>query len=125
MSFGALRVLNDDLVEPGYGFGTHPHENMEIVSVALESELAHKDSEGNEEVTRPGEIQVMSAGIGVRHSEYNHSKTAPGSFFTNLGQFPIKPAMNLGTPKRHSSRPTERTKFRLSSLPIKKMAAYG
>ncbi len=79
-NFGVLRVLNDDLVEAGYGFGTHPHENMEIVSVVLEGELAHKDSEGNEEVIRPGEIQVMSAGTGVRHSEYNHSKTEHVSF---------------------------------------------
>lgn len=80
MHFGVLRVLNDDWVKPRYGFGTHPHENMEIVSIVLEGELAHKDSEGNEEVIRPGEIQVMSAGTGVRHSEYNYSKTESVSF---------------------------------------------
>lgn len=75
MNFGMLRVLNDDIVEGGMGFGTHPHDNMEIVSIPLSGALEHKDSMGHIEVLREGEIQVMSAGTGVLHSEYNHSKT--------------------------------------------------
>jgi hypothetical protein len=73
--FGLLRVLNDDIVEPAMGFGTHPHDNMEIVTIPLIGALEHKDSMGHIEVLRPGEIQIMSAGSGLRHSEYNHSKT--------------------------------------------------
>src|SRR5215218_9557577 len=69
--FGVLRVLNDDIVAPGMGFGTHPHDNMEIITIPLKGALAHKDSMGNEEVIQSGDIQVMSAGTGVRHSEYN------------------------------------------------------
>lgn len=72
--FGALRVLNDDTVEAGMGFGTHPHSNMEIISIPLEGDLEHKDSMGSASVIRKGDIQVMSAGSGVRHSEYNHNK---------------------------------------------------
>jgi quercetin 2,3-dioxygenase len=75
--FGLLRVLNDDIVEPAMGFGTHPHDNMEIVTIPLEGALEHKDSMGHIEVIKSGEIQIMSAGSGLRHSEYNHSKTEP------------------------------------------------
>lgn len=71
MHFGVLRVLNDDHVEPGMGFGTHPHNNMEIISIPLEGDLEHKDSMGNTTVIRNGDIQVMSAGSGITHSEYN------------------------------------------------------
>lgn len=80
MNFGALRVLNDDYVDPGMGFGKHPHSNMEIISIPLEGELAHNDSMGNGSVIRKGDIQVMSAGTGIAHSEYNHSKTDPVKF---------------------------------------------
>jgi len=73
--FGLLRVLNNDIVEPAMGFGTHPHDNMEIVTIPLVGTLEHKDSMGHIEVLRPGEIQIMSAGRGLRHSEYNHSAT--------------------------------------------------
>lgn len=78
--FGALRVLNDDIVEPGMGFGTHPHDNMEIVSIPLEGDLEHKDSTGNTEVIRKGDVQIMSAGYGLTHSEYNHSKNKAVNF---------------------------------------------
>jgi len=80
MNFGALRVLNDDIVEGGMGFGTHPHDNMEIVSIPLSGALAHKDSTGNEKVIQSGEVQIMSAGTGLSHSEYNHSKTEKVNF---------------------------------------------
>ena len=72
--FGALRVLNDDTVSEGMGFGTHPHKDMEIISIPLEGDLEHKDSMGTTSVIRKGEIQVMSAGTGVYHSEYNKNK---------------------------------------------------
>jgi len=71
MNFGALRVLNDDTIAAGMGFGTHPHENMEIITIPLEGDLEHKDSMGNIGVINKGEIQVMSAGTGVHHCEYN------------------------------------------------------
>jgi redox-sensitive bicupin YhaK (pirin superfamily) len=73
--FGLLRVLNDDIVAPGKGFGMHPHDNMEIVTIPLKGELEHRDSMGNIGVIHPNEIQAMSAGSGITHSEYNHSKT--------------------------------------------------
>ncbi len=72
-NFGALRVLNDDIVTPAMGFGTHPHDNMEIVSIPLYGELAHKDSTGTNGVILTGDVQIMSAGTGIRHSEFNHS----------------------------------------------------
>jgi len=71
MNFGVLRVLNDDTIAAGMGFGTHPHENMEIITIPLEGDLEHKDSMGNIGVINEGEIQVMSAGTGIHHSEYN------------------------------------------------------
>src|SRR5688500_9954633 len=69
--FGALRVLNDDSVAPGMGFGMHPHDNMEIVTIPLSGDLRHKDNMGNSEVIREGDVQIMSAGTGVMHSEFN------------------------------------------------------
>jgi len=74
MNFGLLRVLNDDTVAPGMGFGTHPHDNMEIISIPLDGDLRHRDSMGNEKTIKEGEIQVMSAGSGVTHSEFNPNK---------------------------------------------------
>ena len=73
VQFGLLRVLNDDYVQPGMGFGTHPHENMEIISIPLKGEIRHKDSMDHTEVISAGEVQVMSAGTGVEHSEFNSS----------------------------------------------------
>lgn len=78
--FGMLRVLNDDFVDAGMGFGLHPHDNMEIISIPLEGDLAHQDSMGNQTVIQFGDIQVMSAGTGIQHSEYNHNKDKPVKF---------------------------------------------
>lgn len=89
MHFGVLRVLNDDQVAPGMGFGTHPHENMEIISIPLEGDLEHKDSMGNVVVIRHGDIQVLSAGTGITHSEYNKNKDKEVKFL-QIWIFPNK-----------------------------------
>ncbi len=78
--FGALRVLNDDIVQGAQGFGAHPHDNMEIVSIPLSGALAHKDSTGTDGIIKTGDVQIMSAGSGIRHSEYNASKSDPVNF---------------------------------------------
>jgi redox-sensitive bicupin YhaK (pirin superfamily) len=75
--WGALRVFNDDVIQPGQGFGMHPHRDMEIITIVLDGALEHQDSLGNRGVIRPGEVQVMSAGRGIVHSEYNHSREEP------------------------------------------------
>lgn len=89
MHFGALRVLNDDQVAEGMGFGTHPHDNMEIVSIPLYGDLEHKDSTGKNEVIRQGDVQIMSAGTGLQHSEYNHNKDKEVQFL-QIWVFPKK-----------------------------------
>lgn len=89
MHFGVLRVLNDDRVDPGMGFGTHPHDNMEIISIPLEGDLEHKDSMGNVAVIKHGDIQVLSAGTGIQHSEYNKNKDKLTKFL-QIWVFPNK-----------------------------------
>ena len=118
INFGKLRVLNDDFVAPAQGFGTHPHNNMEIVSIPLKGGLAHKDNTGSEEVIFPNEIQVMSAGTGILHSEYNYSKEEEINFL-QLWIFPDekghKPRYNQKT-----FNPEERkNKFQLIVSPEK------
>ena len=89
IQFGALRVLNDDQVDGGMGFGEHPHDNMEIISIALEGSLQHEDSMGNVTVIEPGEIQVMSAGTGIYHKEFNKTADKPVKFL-QIWVFPNK-----------------------------------
>lgn len=95
VQFGMLRVLNDDTIAAGMGFGTHPHDNMEIITIPIEGDLAHKDSMGNAETIKTGDIQVMSAGTGVEHSEYNPNKEAR----TKLFQIWIFPKVKNITPR--------------------------
>jgi len=108
MAFGALRVLNDDRVDGGKGFGTHPHDNMEIISIPLEGDLEHKDNMGNTEIIRQGDVQVMSAGTGVFHSEYNKNKDKKVKFL-QIWLFPnkmnVKPRydqITLNVEERHN-----------------------
>jgi quercetin 2,3-dioxygenase len=93
--FGVLRVLNDDTVAPGMGFGKHPHDNMEIISIPLQGDLEHQDSMGNKQVIRQGDVQVMSAGTGIAHSEKNASNSAPVKFL----QIWVFPNQNNVTPR--------------------------
>jgi quercetin 2,3-dioxygenase len=108
VNFGVLRVLNDDTIAGGKGFGEHPHDNMEIITIPLEGDLAHKDSMGNQAVIHNGDIQVMSAGTGIYHSEYNHSKDARVKLL-QIWLFPNKKnvtprydQMTLNTSDRHN-----------------------
>lgn len=93
--FGMLRVLNDDSIAPGMGFGMHPHDNMEIITIPLEGSVEHKDSAGGHGVIKPGEVQVMSAGSGIVHSEFNHSKNE----YLKLFQIWIFPNVKNATPR--------------------------
>jgi quercetin 2,3-dioxygenase len=97
VNFGALRVLNDDIIKPGEGFGRHPHDNMEIITIPITGSVLHRDSMGHEEVIKAGEIQVMSAGTGIFHEEYNASESEDTSLL-QIWIFPkeknIKPVYN-------------------------------
>lgn len=110
MGFRALRVINEDRVQPGEGFPTHPHQDMEIVTYVLEGSIAHKDSMGTSSTIRPGEVQRMTAGTGVRHSEYNPSK----SEMLHLFQIWILPSQRALTPSyEQKSFPDDQKRGRL------------
>ena len=108
LQFGALRVLNDDTVNGGKGFGEHPHDNMEIISIPLEGTLEHQDSMGNSALIRPGEIQVMSAGTGIYHTEFNEDKNEPVTFLqiwlypNQLNVTPRYDQQNFGQKDKHN-----------------------
>ena len=103
MNFGLLQVLNDDIVTPSMGFGTHPHDNMEIITIPLSGVLKHRDNMGEEWIpVTPGEVQVMSAGTGVQHSEINGSVDAHLSLF----QIWIIPSMGMGPMANSSGKPS-------------------
>jgi quercetin 2,3-dioxygenase len=116
MGVSVLRVINDDRVIPGAGFPTHPHNNMEIVSYVLEGELAHKDSMGNGSVIRPGDVQRMSAGTGVTHSEYNPSEKNVTNFL-QIWLLPNKRGVTPGYEQKFFSAKDKQGQFRLLVSP--------
>jgi quercetin 2,3-dioxygenase len=116
MGFGALRVINEDRVQPAQGFGTHPHLDMEILSYVLEGELAHRDSMGNGSVIRPGELQRMTAGTGVRHSEQNASRERPVHFL-QIWILPDRRGLAPGYEQRPFPEAERRGRLRLIASP--------
>ena len=116
VQFGPLRVINEDRVAPGMGFGTHGHRDMEIISYVLDGELAHKDSIGNGSVIRPGDVQRMSAGTGVRHSEYNHAANDT-THFLQIWVIPAENGIEPGYEERNFPAEEKRGKLRLVVSP--------
>ncbi len=114
--YGPLLVINDDQVQPGQGFGTHGHRDMEIISYVLDGELAHKDSMGNGSVLRHGDVQRMSAGTGVRHSEFNHSATQPVHFL-QIWIAPAQEGIAPGYEEKHFDAAAKRGRLRLIASP--------
>lgn len=119
VNFGMLRVLNDDFVAAGQGFGTHPHSDMEIVTVPLEGALAHKDSTGGEGVIYPDEIQVMSAGTGIQHSEFNHLQDGTTKLL-QLWIFPDKKGHQPRYDQKFFDSEDRKNKFQFIVTPEKK-----
>ncbi|WP_298896049.1 pirin family protein [uncultured Psychroserpens sp.] len=122
MNFGALRVLNDDVVKPKMGFGTHPHQNMEIISIPLKGALSHKDSMGNKRAIEVGEVQVMSAGTGLTHSEFNDSKTDEVNF---LQLWIIPEQMSVAPNYEQRVFPSEEKKNKLQTVVAPKDKLVG
>jgi redox-sensitive bicupin YhaK (pirin superfamily) len=116
LGFRSLRVINDDRVEPARGFGSHSHRDMEIITYVLEGELAHKDSMGNGSVIRPGDVQRMSAGTGVVHSESNPSRSVPVHFL-QIWIVPDRPGHSPGYEQKAFSEADRRGKLRLVASP--------
>ncbi|HQZ45199.1 MAG TPA: pirin family protein [Usitatibacteraceae bacterium] len=116
VGFGALRVINEDRVQPGMGFGAHGHQDMEIISYVLEGELEHQDSLGNGSVIRPGNVQRMSAGTGVRHSERNPS-TTQGVHFLQIWIEPAVRGIDPGYEEKHFDAAAKRGRLRLVASP--------
>jgi quercetin 2,3-dioxygenase len=112
ISFGPLRVINEDRVDPGMGFGTHGHRDMEIISYVLEGELAHKDSMGTGATIRPGDVQRMSAGRGVQHSEFNPSEEKPAHFL-QIWIMPNERGVTPSYEQKHFAADEKRGKLRL------------
>ena len=116
VEFGPLRVINEDRVAAGAGFGTHPHRDMEIISYVLDGELAHKDSMGNGSTIRPGDVQRMTAGTGVRHSEFNPSAKDPVHFLQIWIQ-PNATGIEPGYEEKHFAESDKRGRLRLIASP--------